>query len=231
IRVGLIYQTRYVAPVGPPAVLDAPAFVNPRNAREGRNRPALAQTFVELSSGATFTVVANHLKSKGSECGALDDDPVQGNCNLTRTLAARELIAWLATDPTASGDPDFLLLGDYNSYAREDPIRALEAGFDGVPGTADDLTDLLAAFVGADAYTFVFDGLFGYLDYALATPSLLAQVTGAAAWHMNADEPDLIDYDLDFKSAALQALYAPDPYRSSDHDPVTVGLALDAPDR
>ncbi len=228
IRVGLIYQAEHVSPVGAPAVLDAPAFVNPRNAGVGRNRPALAQTFMQLGSGATFTVVANHLKSKGSECGAGDDDPVQGNCNLTRTLAAKALMAWLATDPTASGDPDFLLLGDYNSYAREDPIRALAAGVDGVPGTADDVTDLLAAFVGEDAYTFVFDGQFGYLDYAFATPSLLAQVTGAAAWHINADEPDLIDYDLDFKTPGLQALYAPDPYRSSDHDPVLVGLSLDA---
>jgi uncharacterized protein len=41
-------------------------------------------------------------------------------------------------------------------------------------------------------------------------------------WHINADEPDLIDYDMTFKQDAQDALYAPDAYRSSDHDPVIV---------
>lgn len=225
IRVALVYQPAAVRPVGAPAVLDDPAFVNPRRAPDDRNRPALAQTFAQ-PDGATFTVVVNHLKSKGSPCGRGDDDAVQGNCNRTRTLAAQALMAWLARDPTGSGDPDFLLLGDYNSYAREQPVRAIEAGFDGMPGTADDLTDLLEAFVGPGAYTYVFDGQVGSLDYAFATPSLLTQVTGAAAWHINADEPDLIGYPLAFKTPAMQALFAPDPYRSSDHDPVVVGLSL-----
>ena len=51
-------------------------------------------------------------------------------------------------------------------------------------------------------------------------------MTGAAAWHINADEPDLIDYDMTFKLPAQDALYAPDAYRSSDHDPVVTGLQL-----
>lgn len=120
------------------------------------------------------------------------------------------------------------MLGDLNSYSREDPIRAARAGFDGRLGTADDFTDLLAAFAGEDAYTYVFDGLVGTLDHAIASPSLSAQVTGAAAWHINADEPDILDYTRAFKTTAQRALYAADPYRSSDHDPVVVGLALAA---
>ncbi len=225
IRVALVYRPARVAPAGAPAVLDAPAFVSPRGG-PARNRPALAQTFTEVGTGEAFTVVVNHLKSKGSVCGRGDDDPVQANCNLTRTLAAERLLAWLATDPTGSGDPDVLVLGDLNSYAREDPIRTLLAGRDGRAGTADDLTDLLATFAGDEAYTYVFDGQVGSLDYALASASLAGQVSGAAAWHVNADEPDLIAYGLAFKSTALRALYAPDPYRSSDHDPVLVGLSL-----
>lgn len=225
IRVAFIYQPAHVTPVGAPAVLNSAAFVNPRNAGEARNRPALAQTFAQVGGGV-FTAVANHLKSKGSSCGRGDDDAVQGNCNLTRTLAAERLLAWLATDPTGARDPDYLILGDFNSYALEDPIRAALAGFDGVNDTADDLTDLLREFEGDAAYTFVFDGLVGSLDYAFATPALRAQVTGAAAWHINADEPDLIDYRNSFKSTAQRGLYAPDPYRSSDHDPVVVGLTL-----
>ena len=43
-------------------------------------------------------------------------------------------------------------------------------------------------------------------------------------WHINADEPDLIDYDTSFKLPNQDAIYAPDAYRSSDHDPVIIGL-------
>jgi hypothetical protein len=35
---------------------------------------------------------------------------------------------------------------------------------------------------------------------------------------------------MSFKLPAQDALFAPDPYRSSDHDPVIVGLELTAPD-
>jgi predicted extracellular nuclease len=170
--------------------------------------------------------VVNHLKSKGSGCGAGDDDPVQGNCNLTRTLAAQVLGDWLATDPTGSDDPDHLIIGDLNSYDKEDPIDALIAGSDDTAGTGDDFSDLLRQFQGEQAYTYLFDGQLGYLDYALANQSLLRQMTGATAWHINADEPDIIDYDTTFKRDAQDALYAPDQYRSSDHDAVIVGLRL-----
>jgi hypothetical protein len=168
-------------------------------------------------TGGIFTAVVNHLKSKGSPCGPGDDDPEQGSCNLTRALGAQALVDWLATDPTGSGDDDFLIIGDLNAYDKEDPIDVLVAG---------GYTDLLFHFLGEDAYSYVFDGQLGYLDHALANASLLDAVTGVTAWHINADEPDLIDYDMTFKQDAQDALYAPDAYRSSDHDPVIVGLAL-----
>lgn len=53
---------------------------------------------------------------------------------------------------------------------------------------------------------------------------MLDEVTGTTVWHINADEPDLIDYDMSFKKDAQDAIYAPDAYRSSDHDPVIAGL-------
>ena len=37
----------------------------------------------------------------------------------------------------------------------------------------------------------------------------------------------MIDYDTEFKQDAQDAIYAPDQYRSADHDAVVVGLALD----
>ncbi|MCA1571800.1 MAG: ExeM/NucH family extracellular endonuclease [Chloroflexi bacterium] len=217
IAVAIIYQPAAVTPTGDFAVLDS--SVDPRF-DDGANRPVLVQTFTESETGAVFTVAVNHLKSKGSGCGAGDDQPdhLGGNCNETRTAAAEALADWLATDPTGSEDPDSMIIGDLNSYKLETPISALrEAGF----------TDLLAEYEGPDAYTYVFMGASGYLDHALSSPSLSEQVTDAAPWHINTDEPPVLDYNTNFKSANHQAtLYAPDPFRSSDHDPVIVGLDL-----
>jgi PKD repeat protein len=228
IKVGLIYRTVTVQPVGGPAILDS--RVDPRFV-DTRNRPALAQTFVETATGARFTAVVNHFKSKGSGCGAGDDDTTtgQGNCNLTRTQAAVALADWLATDPTGSGDPDVLIIGDLNSYAQEDPIVALEAA---------GYTNLVAAFGGPSAYSFVFNGQLGYLDHALANPSLTPQVTGMAEWHINADEVPLFDYNDEVRDAGeasfeeesdVLPLYAANEFRTSDHDPILVGLNLNAP--
>jgi predicted extracellular nuclease len=212
IKVGLIYRPATVELVGDFAVLDE--SVDPRFDTD-LNRPALAQTFMDLTTGGQFTVAVNHLKSKGSACaGDPDTGDGQGNCNLTRTAAAQALADWLAGDPTGTGAPA-MILGDLNSYDMEDPIDTLKAA---------GYTDLIAQFNGPEAYSYVFDGKVGYLDHALADADLLPSVTGAADWHINADETSLIDYDTSFKLPAQDAIYAPDPYRSSDHDPVIVGL-------
>ncbi len=218
IKQAFIYQPAEATPVGDYAVLDTPEFIDPAGSGSPRNRPALAQTFMHNDSGELFTVVVNHFKSKGSACGPGDDDPQQGNCNLTRTLSAQVLADWLATDPTGSGDPDFLIIGDLNAYDKEDPIDVL---------LANGYTDLVFKFEGEYAYSYVFEAQLGYLDHALANESLLEQVTGTTVWHINADEPDLIDYDMSFKQDAQDAIWAPDPYRSSDHDPVIVGLQFE----
>lgn len=217
IRVGFIYKSNTVTPLGDFAILDSsvdPDFI------DTKNRPALAQSFEEQGTGASFTAVVNHFKSKGSDCNDVGDPDLgdgAGNCNLTREKAAQALADWLATDPTTSGDPDVLILGDLNSYDEEDPIDALKtAGY----------VDLNEAFGGEFAYSYVFDGQFGYLDYALANSSLVSQVTGATEWHINADEPDILNYDTSFKPAAQDALYEPNAFQSSDHDPVIVGLSL-----
>lgn len=217
IRVALIYKPASVTPVGPYAILDSSV-----DARfiDTKNRPALAQTFIDNSTGGKFTVAVNHLKSKGSACDDVGDPDTgdgAGNCNLTRKAAAEALVDWLAGDPTGSEDEDFLIIGDLNSYDKEDPIDAILAG---------GYTDLARYYQGEYAYSYVFDGQTGYLDYALSSAGLQldSEVTGATEWHINADEPDLIDYDTSFKQAAQDAIYAPDAYRASDHDPVIVGL-------
>jgi predicted extracellular nuclease len=215
IKVGLIYRTAKVAPMGAFQTLDSaddPRFI------DTKSRPALAQTFIDNSTGGIFTVAVNHLKSKGSACddiGDFDAGDGQGNCNGTRTLAAQALVDWLASDPTGSGDPDFIIMGDLNSYAMEDPITAI---------TSAGYTNLIKHFQGTYAYSYTFDGQAGYLDHALANASLFPQVIGAADWHINSDEPDVLDYDTSFKPAAQDALYEENASRSSDHDPVVVGL-------
>ena len=83
---------------------------------------------------------------------------------------------------------------------------------------------------GEFAYSYNFDGALGYLDYGLAGTALADDVIEAAAWHINSDESALYDYNTEFKSPSQVALWAPDPYRSSDHDPVVVGLDLTLPD-
>lgn len=229
IKQAFLYRPATVRPVGDFATLTSaqdPRFV------DTRNRPALLQTFAERRGANRVTVAVNHFKSKGSGCGAGDDTTDgSGNCDGTRTAAAQALADYLATDPTGSRDPDVLVIGDLNSYRMERPITTLEdAGY----------TDLVERFGGDKAYGYVFDGQLGYLDHALANPSLDSQVTGATEWHLNADEPTLLDYNdtvLDAGEASFEResaappLSAPDAYRSSDHDAVVVGLELTRPRR
>ncbi|MDO5739554.1 MAG: ExeM/NucH family extracellular endonuclease [Ornithinimicrobium sp.] len=217
ITTAFIYQPAQVTPVGEHAVLDS--SVDERFL-DDFNRPALAQTFEDNVNGGVVTVIVNHLKSKGSGCDAAGDpqDPNgQGNCNGVRTEAADALGDWANADPTGSGTDHALIIGDLNSYDKEDPIDALKA---------DGYTDLMHAFQGEYAYSYVFDGMLGYLDYAMASQSLAPRVTGTQGWAINADEPSVLDYDMSFKPAAQDALYAPDAFRSSDHDPVLIGLDL-----
>jgi hypothetical protein len=88
-------------------------------------------------------------------------------------------------------------------------------------------TNLIEKFNGAEAYSYAFDGQWGYLDHALGSASITAQTTAVRDWHINADEPNVLDYNTNFKSAGqISSLYAPDEFRVSDHDPVIVGLDL-----
>ena len=224
IKVGLIYRPAVVTPVGSFQILNS--SVDPRFI-DTKSRPTLAQTFQVNATGARFTVAVNHFKSKGSDCLDVGDPDLgdgQGNCSQTRRKAAAALVDWLATDPTSSGDPDFLIMGDLNSYAMEQTLTEIKAGHDDIPGTSDDFTNLVVHFQGPFAYSYTFDGQAGSLDHALAGASLFGQVTGAEDWHINSDEPSVLDYDTTFKPAEQEALYEPNAFRTSDHDPVIVGL-------
>jgi predicted extracellular nuclease len=211
IRVALIYQLDAVTPAGASMIDSSSIF----------ERPPLAQTFEE-SSGERFTIVLNHFKSRRCQDASgsdLDQKDGQGCYNHKRTQQTAQLLAFIETTvvPT-SEDADVLIIGDFNAYARETPITTIErAGY----------INLIDRFVGADAYSYVFSGQSGYLSHALASSSLTAQVTDVVVWHINADEPRVLDYNEEDKSPEqLVDLYNADPYRSSDHDPVLIGLDL-----
>src|SRR3712207_46616 len=104
-----------------------------------------------------------------------------------------------------------MLLGDFNAYSQEDPIvELLEVGY----------TDLGTQF-DEGRYSYVFDDMSGSLDHALATEALTAKVTGVAHWNINAVESFAYQYVGD------PALYAPNAFRSSDHDPLVLGIDLE----
>ena len=111
-----------------------------------------------------------------------------------------------------------LVIGDLNAYAMEDPITTLkDAGY----------TDLVQQFIGDEAYSYIYNGEAGYLDHALATESLAPQISGVTEWHINADEPRVLDYNTEYKSGdQIDSLYSSHAYRASDHDPVLIGLQL-----
>ncbi len=231
IRVLLIYRTGTLSPVGAPL-----ADLDPVH-----NRPPTAQTFDVVDAanpafGQRFTTIANHSRSKG--CGGAsgaDLDQIDGQSCFaaTRESQANRLLTWVnSTVVPAAGDPDVLLLGDFNAYAQETATTTITAG---------GYTDLETAFLGASAYSYLSEGQLGHLDYAFSSSSLTPQITGINAWHINADENPLFDYNDEIDDGAAEQAFEekPDgsalvpprvvfqpasPYRASDHDPVIVGL-------
>ena len=188
---------------------------------------SLAQTFEAISGGPEFIVDNNHFKSKGGtptgpegpcSVGAnTDSGDGQSGFNCTRTQQSKELTAWLATDPTKTGAKKTLIIGDLNSYAKEDPVTTIEkAGY----------TSLVPKFAGKTIPTsFQFAGQGGTLDYAFGNSAINPLITGAAIWHVNTDESGVLSFGTSFKSQnQVDSLFAPDPFRSSDHDFLVVGL-------
>ncbi len=217
IKTTILYKPARLAPVGDSVVdLDA---VN--------NRPTVAQTFA-AANGVRFTLAVNHFKSKGS-CPAVGDPDHtanrdtgdgQGCWNAVRTAQAHRLRSFVSQLQTSSGSNDVVLVGDLNAYAQEDPVHAL---------TSSGYVDQIGRF-NSFGYSYVFDGAAGRLDHAITTATASAKVGSAVHWHINADESPAHDYNLEFKQPACTAC-APDPYqalpyRSSDHDPVLLGLNL-----
>ena len=225
IRVAMVYKPARLTPVGA-AVSDT----DPVN-----NRPTLAQTFSVVGNGQQFSLFVNHFKSKGS-CPAVGDADYAGNfdagdgqgCwNGLRRQQAQRLRTFISQRLTATSSTDALVIGDLNAYGQEDPVVDL---------TANGFADQALRFDVA-AYSYVFDGAAGRLDHAIANAALAGKVNRVVHWHVNADEPSVIDYNTEFKAPETRCAaggtslcpadpYQANPYRASDHDPVVLGLNL-----
>ncbi len=219
-----IYRSDKVVETGIPARLTTGEFASLRH------RAPIAQTFQRCVDGGEVTVVNNHFRSRGNcgSCSGSDCDQGDGQAcyNTARDNAATDLLTWIATNPTGQDTDNVLITGDLNAYLREDPVRTIEAA---------SYDNLILDNLGTDAYTYVYqpywaDGLAAYsgaLDHMLSSSALTPQVTGIEIWHINADEEQKLDYNLEYKSTHHQtSLYSPKCYRSSDHDPVIVNIDL-----
>ncbi len=217
IRTAFIYKKAVAEPVGESVIHnDTVAFASARK--------PLAQVFKPVGAGddKKFIAIANHFKSKGSPPPAdpTDTDKGQGASNLARTAQAKSLLGFATELQEAKGTDKVFLIGDFNAYAQEDPLNVLtDAGYVNQDAKATNAD-------GSAKHSYLFGGLVGSLDHILASPGADATVTGADIWNINSVESVALEYSR--YNSNVTDYYAPDQFRASDHDPVVVGLDLQA---
>ena len=215
IRTAFIFKKAAAEPVGESIIHnDTVAFASARK--------PLAQVFkpVGAADDKKFIAIANHFKSKGSAATPDDTDKGQGASNLARTAQAQSLLAFSDGLQKSKGTSKVFLIGDFNSYAKEDPINVLTAaGYVNQHEKAKNAD-------GTAKHSYLFGGLVGSLDHILASPAANAAVTGADIWNINSVESVALEYSR--YNSNVTDYYAPNQFRASDHDPVVVGLNLPA---
>ncbi|SQD77615.1 ExeM/NucH family extracellular endonuclease [Moritella yayanosii] len=206
------------------------------------HRPALTPTFIRVSDNhrqsKRLTISVNHFKSKGSKCAedkqraamlkklkrkrnksqqslrawqqakrTLAQDR-QGHCAQFRTTAASVLAQALASE---SGSK--IILGDLNSYPKEDPLLVLtdydlaryayykivHSGYNYLGKTLLNAKTNIGfgyhdPFVNQPetGWTYSFKAL-GRLDYILLSPDLLSSLVTQKIWHINAAESYVVN--------------------------------------
>ncbi|WP_018868306.1 MULTISPECIES: ExeM/NucH family extracellular endonuclease [unclassified Thioalkalivibrio] len=171
------------------------------------HRPPLLAWFGTPDGAPLFGVVAVHFKAKVGCPSSGDVDRGQGCWNERRTAQAERLAQWIERE-RRDGLP-VIIAGDLNAYAAEDPLRVLrEAG----------KRDLVYAEPD-QAYSYVFRGQSGQLDYLLGPAGIAERIRDAGSWGINADEPAFLGFD--------GSQPAEGPWRASDHDPVWLNLWVD----
>lgn len=174
-------------------------------------RAQITQGFRIGPTGGRFLFSMVHLRSKlcSNATGSnLDQSDGQGCYNARRRTQAQELLTHWSSLRAITGIDAQVVMGDFNANTQEDPLDVLRAG---------GLIDVLPM----DAYSFRYADRFGALDHALCTPAFSSAVIGASTWAINSDEPPALDYPF-------ASNYQPNAFRSSDHDPVVVGVNASA---
>ncbi|MBF9221655.1 ExeM/NucH family extracellular endonuclease [Hymenobacter ruricola] len=199
IHCAILYKPAVLAPLGPPLLFTTPGIFE---------RPPLAQVFVTKRKERPDTLgfVINHFKSKGSGKGPdADQNDGQGGSNARRKAQAAALVQFITKTVVPAGAARVVSAGDYNANYEEDPIDIMRAA------------GLVPATPPTSA-SYVFKGLTGSLDHAVVTPNLVGFID-VQKWHINSGEPSVLEY-----SNAGAATDIATPFRSSDHDPVLIGV-------
>lgn len=111
---------------------------------------------------------------------------------------------------------NIIVVGDMNSYFKEDPVTAWRGLL---------YKNAIDYKIHPRPYSYLFDGQFGSLDFAFVKRFSDLIVNGAAHWNVNADEPDIIDYNLDYgRNSSI--FDETSPARFSDHDPLILSVSF-----
>lgn len=155
--------------------------------------------FRERSTGERFIFGINHFKAMSGD-ESIRVNEAKAVVDLYNTYRQNRNIR----------DDDVLIMGDLNCYAMTSPIQVFKDR---------GLVDLHRAFHADSSYSYLYSNLTSYIDHAICNSSLFRQITGMAAYHINSDEDDRYNYQRSNDQTM---------FRSSDHDPVLVGLKLDS---
>ena len=207
IRTAFIYKPAAVELVGASSILTGSAAFS--NARQ-----PLAQAFQLVGDAdSSFFAIVNHFKSKGSGTGVdADMNDGQGASNASRVNQATALVAFADTLKTDTGIDRVFLTGDFNAYDLEDPLKVLtDAGY-------------INQGAKTGEYSYAFGGTVGSLDHVFASPEADAVVNDVDIWNINSVESVALEYSR--YNNNVTDFYLADQFRSSDHDPVIVGLNI-----
>jgi len=157
------------------------------------------QCFQERSTDEKFIFSMNHFKAM---TGSTDTES-------RRIAEANAVNSAYDSYSVYCDEKDLLIMGDLNCYYNSKPISIL---------LENSCTDLHRYFHPEGSYSYVYAGHPGYLDHAICNSTLLPQITGMLAYHVNSDENDCYTYDGSCNDGTM--------FRYSDHDPILVGLRL-----
>ena len=190
---GYIYRTDRVRPFGDLQY----AYQDQTNHYHYR---LVACGFEEIASSERFVLNINHLRSKR---GTIEESNSKRMANVDSLLVMLNKIE----QEQVYSDADVLLVGDYNSYAYEQPIQAIvQAGY----------ADMVMQY-DSTGYSYVYHSEAGYLDRVFASPSMASQIKMVAAYHLNTD----YFYSRGYKRGLDNTMF-----RYSDHDPILIHVQL-----